>query len=140
MEPEDGLNGHVHALESVLSEKQELLQTRSRELKAAKSKVNTLRERLTALGTTKKQTESVLQQQLKKKTELLQAKDAAMTELQESLSTRVNALEGQLKEKEKLLADRDAELEVLRSETNSLTESGPARKRAQSLLLRELQN
>ena len=140
IELEDGLSGQVHALESVLGEKQELLQTRSRELKAAMSKVNTLRERLTALGTAKKQTESVLQQQLKKKTELLQAKDAAMTELQGSLSTRVNALEGQLKEKEKLLEDRDAELEVLGSETNNLTESGPARKRAQSLLLRELQN
>ena len=140
MELEDGLSGQVHALESELSEKQELLQTRSRELKAAKSKVNTLRERLTALGTAKKQTENVLQQQLKKKTELLQAKDAAMKELQESLSTRVHALEGQLKEKEKLLEDRDAELEVLGSETNSLTESGPARKRAQSLLLQELQN
>ena len=140
MELEDGLSGQVHALESELSEKQELLQTRSRELKAAKSKVNTLRERLTALGTAKKQTENVLQQQLKKKTELLQAKDAAMKELQESLSTRVHALEGQLKEKEKLLKDRDADLEVLGSETNSLTESGSARKRAQSLLLQELQN
>ena len=140
MELEDGLSGQVHALESELSEKQELLQTRSRELKAAKSKVNTLRERLTALGTAKKQTENVLQQQLQKKTELLQAKDAAMKELQESLSTRVHALEGQLKEKEKLLEDRDADSEVLGSETNSLTESGSARKRAQSLLLQELQN
>ena len=140
MELEDGLSGQVHALESELSEKQELLQNRSRELKAAKSKVNTLRERLTALGTAKKQTENVLQQQLQKKTELLQAKDAAMKELQESLSTRVHALEGQLKEKEKLLKDRDADLEVLGSETNSLTESGSARKRAQSLLLQELQN
>ena len=140
MELEDGLSGQVHALESELSEKQELLQNRSRELKAGKSKVNTLRERLTALGTAKKQTENVLQQQLKKKTELLQAKDAAMKELQESLSTRVHALEGQLKETEKLLEDRDAELEALGSETNNLTESGSARKRAQSLLLQELQN
>jgi chromosome segregation ATPase len=140
MELEDGLSGQVHALESELSEKQELLQTRSRELNAAKSKVNTLRERLTALGTAKKQTENVLQQQLQKKTELLQAKDAAMKELQENLSTRVHALEGQLKEKEKLLEDRDAKLEVLGSETNSLTESSSARQRAQSLLLQELQN
>ena len=140
VELEDGLSGQVHALESELSEKQELLQTRSRELKAAKSKVNTLRERLTALGTAKKQTENVLQQQLNKKTELLQAKDAAMKELQESLSTRVHALEGQLKEKQKLLEERDTESEVLGSETNSLAESGSARKRAQSLLLQELQN
>jgi chromosome segregation ATPase len=140
MELEDGLSGQVYALESELSEKQEVLQTRSRELKAAKSKVNTLRERLTALGTAKKQTEDVLQQQLKKKTELLQAKDTAMKELQESLSTRVHALEGQLTEKQKLLEDRDMESEVLGSEVPSLAESGPARKRAQSLLLQELQN
>ena len=140
VELEDGLSGQVHALERELSEKQELLQTRSRELKAAKSKTNTLRERLTALGTAKKQTENVLQQQLKNKTDLLQAKDAAMKELEEGLSAKVHALEAQLKEKQKLLEDRDMESEVLRSEGPSLAESGPARKRAQSLLLQELQN
>jgi chromosome segregation ATPase len=139
-ELENSSSGRVHALESELSEKQELLQARTGELKTARSKVNTMRERLAALGSAKKQTESVLQQQLKKKTELLQTKDAAMKELQESLSTRVHALEGQLKETEKLLEDRDAELEALGSETNSLTETRSARKRAQSLLLQELQN
>jgi hypothetical protein len=137
---ENSSSGRVHALENELSEKQELLQARNGELKTARSKVNTMRERLAALGSAKKQTENVLQQQLKKKTELLQAKDAAMKELQESSSTRVHALEGQLKETEKLLEDRDAELEALGSETNSLSESGSARKRAQSLLLQELQN
>jgi len=139
-ELENSSSGRVHALESELSEKQELLQARTGELKTARSKVNTMRERLAALGSAKKQTENVLQQQLKKKTELLQAKDAAMKELQESLSTRVHALEGQLKETEKLLEDRDAELDALGSETNSLTETRSARKRAQSLLLQELQN
>ena len=139
-ELENSSSGRVHALESELSEKQELLQARTGELKTARSKVNTMRERLAALGSAKKQTENVLQQQLKKKTELLQAKDAAMKELQESLSAKVHALEAQLTEKQKLLEDRDAESEVLGSETNSLTESGPARKRAQSLLLQELQN
>jgi hypothetical protein len=140
IEQESSLSGTVRALESELSEKQELLQTRTRELKAAKSKVNILRERLASIGSAKKHTENVLQQQLNKKTELLQAKDAAMKELQESLSTRVHALEGQLKEKQKLLEERDTESEVLGSETNSLTESDSARKRAQSLLLQELQN
>jgi chromosome segregation ATPase len=130
---EDGLSGTVHTLERELSAKQELLQTRSGELKAAKSKVNTLRERLSALGSTKKQTESALQQQLKQKTELLQSKEAAMKELQESLNARVHALEEQLK-------DRDAKLEALGSEANNATESGSAREQAKSLLLQELQN
>jgi chromosome segregation ATPase len=130
---EDGLSGTVHTLERELSAKQELLQTRSGELKAAKSKVNTLRERLSALGSTKKQTESALQQQLKQKTELLQSKEAAMKELQESLNARVHALEEQLK-------DRDAKLEALGSEANNAAESGSAREQAKSLLLQELQN
>ena len=113
IEQENSLSGTVRALESELSEKQELLQTRSRELKAAKSKVNTLRERLAAIVSAKKQTENVLQQQLKQKTELLQSKDAAMKELQESLRAKVQALESQLEEKEKLLNDHDAKLEAI---------------------------
>jgi myosin heavy subunit len=130
---EDGLNGTVHALERQLVEKQELLQTRSKELKAAKSKVNTLRERLSSLGSTKKQTESALQQQLKQKTELLQSKETAIKELQESLNARVHALEEQLK-------DRDAKPEDSGSEANNTAESGSAREQAKGLLLQELQN
>jgi chromosome segregation ATPase len=140
MEQENSLNQKVLALESKLREKQELLQTRNRELKASRSKVNTLRERLAALGSAKQQTETVLQQQLNNKTELLQSKDVAMKELQESLSTRVHVLETQLKEKEQLLRQRDGEREMLGSEANGLTESDSARERAKSLLLQELQN
>jgi chromosome segregation ATPase len=139
-ESEDGLSGQVHALERELNEKQELLQTRSKELKAAKSKVNTLRERLTALGTAKNQTENVLQQQLKKKTELLQAKDAAIKELQESLSAKVHALEAQLEETQKLLEGRDIDSALLGSERSNVAKTGPGKTRAQSLLLQELQN
>ena len=69
MEQENSLSQKLHALENELSEKQELLQTRNRELTAARSKVNTLRERLAALGSAKNQTENVLQQQLNKKAE-----------------------------------------------------------------------
>ena len=138
-EQENGLSEKVQALESELGEKQELLQTRSKELKAANSKVNSLRERLSAAGSAKKQAENVLQQQLKQKGELLESKEAALKELQESLGTRVDALEIALKEKDKLLNEREAELQVLGSEVNSLTESGSARERAKSLLMQELQ-
>jgi hypothetical protein len=138
-EQESALSETVCALEKELREKQEILQTRTRELKAAKSKINTLRERLAAMESAKKQAEDVLQQQLKQKTELLQAKDAAMKELQESSSATAQALEQQLNEKEKLSKDRAEELKALGSESNTPTE-GPGRKRAKSLLLQELQN
>src|SRR5262245_16827546 len=139
-EQESALSETVRALANELNEKQGILQTRTRELKVDKSKINTVRERLDDMGFAKKQTEDVLQQQLKQKTELLQAKDAAMKELQESSRATAQALEQPLNEKEKLSKDRAEELEVLGSESNTPTESGPGRKRAKSLLLHELQN
>jgi hypothetical protein len=51
------------------------------------------------LGSAKQQTETVLQQQLNNKAEILQSKDAVIKELQETSRTRVDALELQLKEK-----------------------------------------
>src|SRR5262245_60184157 len=137
---ESTLSETVRAREKELSEKQELLQTRTRELKAAKSKVNTLRERLAAKGSANKQTESVLQQQLKQKAELLQSKEAAMKELQESSRATVQAFERQPNENEKLIKERDEELKALGSESNAPTESVQGRKRAKSILLQELQN
>ena len=139
-EQESALTETVRALEKELSEKQEILQTRTTELKAAKSKINTLRERLAAMGSAKKQTEDVLQQQLKQKTELLQAKDAAMKELQESSTATAQALEQRLNEKEKLSKDHAEELKAFGFDSNTPTEWGPGRKRAKSLLLQELQN
>jgi hypothetical protein len=138
-EQEEGLRGQVHALEHALNEKQGLLQAKKRELKAAKSKVNTLRQRLSALGTTKKQTEDVLQQQLKQKSELLQIKDAAIKQLQESLSAKVGALEARVDAKQRLSEDRKRNSEVFASEGSNLTESDSSKNRAQSLLLQELQ-
>jgi hypothetical protein len=140
MEQENSLNRKALDLESKLREKQEIVQARNRELKASRSKLNILRERLATLEAAKKQTETVLQQQLNNKTELLQSKDAVIKELQETSRTRVHALELQLMEKEQLLKDRDAELAALGSEAKGLTESDSARERAKSLLLQELQN
>jgi len=140
VEQENNLSSKILALENRLKENRELLQTRNRELKASRSKVNNLRERLATLGSVKRQTETVLQRQLDNKAELLHSKDAALKELQESSSAKIHALEAQLTEKEQLLRDRDAALATVGSEANGLTESDPARQRAKTLLLHELQN
>jgi len=140
VEQENNLSSKILALENRLKENRDLLQTRNRELKASRSKVNNLRERLATLGSVKRQTETVLQRQLDNKAELLHSKDAALKELQESSSAKIHALEAQLTEKEQLLRDRDAALATVGSEANGLTESDPARQRAKTLLLHELQN
>jgi chromosome segregation ATPase len=140
VEQENSLSRKILALESRLKENRDLLQTRNRELKASRSKVNNLRERLATLGSVKRQTETVLQRQLDNKAELLQSKDTALKELQESSSAKIHALEAQLTEKDELLRDRDAVLATVGSEANGLTESDRARQRAKTLLLQELQN
>src|SRR5438093_1749333 len=115
-------------------EKQELLQSRSTELEALKSEVTNLSGRLTDLASTKERDENLLQQELKKKMEVLQSKDIAIQELETNLSGRLNALENQLSEKDGFIKDRDAELDVLRAQ---LTKMGSANEEIENSLQEE---
>ena len=134
-ELEKDWRGKVHALESQMSEKQELLQIRSTELEALKSEVGLLTVRVADTALTKERGEKALQQELKKKTELLQSKDRAFKELETNLSTRFQDLENQLSEKEASLKERNAELDALRSQ---LTKMGAAKQDVEDLLRNEL--
>jgi stress-induced morphogen len=134
-ELEKDWRGKVHALETQMSEKQELLQIRSTELEALKSEVGLLTVRVADTALTKERAEKVLQQELKKKTELLQSKDHAFKELETNLSTRLRDLENQLSEKEVSLKERSAELDALRSQ---LTKMGAAKQDVEDLLRNEL--
>jgi chromosome segregation ATPase len=140
---ENSLNEKVQVLESEVAKKQELLQNRDKELKqlkATKAKVNSLRERLAAAAAAKKQVENVLKQQLRKKTELLESKEVAWKEGQESAAAKVEALENDLREREQLLKDRAAAVEALESEVNRWKDASSDGERAKSLLVQELQN
>jgi chromosome segregation ATPase len=136
---ENSLTGKL-LLQSRSNEQAELLQIPNREIKTLRSKVNTLTDRLAALESAKEHAENVLQEQLERKTELLQSKEAASKELEESLDSRLRVLEGQLTQKEELLKANHAELEALQSKVNNLTELSSIRERARSLLLQELHN
>jgi chromosome segregation ATPase len=134
-ELEKNWRAKLHALEAQMTEKQELLQIRNTELEALKSEASLLTARVAEAALTKDRAEKVLQQELKKKTELLQSKDAAFKELETNLSARLHDLENQLGEKEASLKDRMAELDALRSQ---LTKMGSSQKDVESLLRQEL--
>jgi chromosome segregation ATPase len=134
-ELEKDWRGKVHALETQMSEKQELLQIRSTELEALKSEVGLLTVRVADTALTKERTEKVLQQELKKKTELLQSKDLAFKELQTNLSARLHDLENQVNAKESSLKEHNAELDALRSQ---LSKMGAAKQDVEDLLRNEL--
>jgi chromosome segregation ATPase len=134
-ELERNLAGKIRTLTTQLGEKQDLLQSRSLELEALKVEVNTLTKAEAEAASARDRAENVLQQELKKKTELLMSKDAAFKELRESSTTRVYALENQLNDKEKLLRERDKELETFKAQ---LTRTGAAKNQVESSLAEEL--
>jgi chromosome segregation ATPase len=134
-ELERNLAGKIRTLTTQLGEKQDLLQSRSLELEALKAEVNTLTKAEAEAASARDRAENVLQQELKKKTELLMSKDAAFKELRESSTTRVYALENQLNDKEKLLRERDKELETFKAQ---LTRTGAAKNQVESSLAEEL--
>jgi chromosome segregation ATPase len=134
-ELEKNWRAKLHALETQMTEKQELLQIRNTEFEALKSEASLLTARVAEAALTKDRAEKVLQQELRKKTELMQSKDVAFKELETSLSARFHDLENQLGEKEASLKDRMTELDALRSQ---LTKMGSSQKDVESLLRQEL--
>lgn len=119
-----------------------LRMARDGELNAFKSEVNALRGQLAEMEAAKERAERLLQEERRKKKDLLEAKESAMDELEEIFRGKVQTLESQLSEKQKLLKGRDGQIEALRSEVNALTgrlaEVGFAKERTERLLQEEL--
>src|SRR5919109_4073811 len=132
---EKNLTAKIRALEAQVAEKQEILQTRSTELEAFRSEVNVLHGQLADVVSAKERAENMLQQELKKKTALLQSKDAALRELETRMTAKVQDLENQQHEKGALLQDRHAELASLRTQLNKIES---AKEEMESLLRDEL--
>src|SRR4029077_9524134 len=99
-------------------------------------------ERMAEMESVNKQAEGLLQDEVRRKEEVLQAKDFAIKELEEGLNAKVHAVESHLREKEELLKSRDGQLEALRSEVTALTERmaemGSGNKQAEGLLHEEV--
>src|SRR5215467_15581037 len=121
-ELEEGLNAKVHAVESHLREKEDLLKSRDGQLEALRSEVTAFTERMAEMESVNKQVQGLLQEEVRRKEEVLQAKDVAIKELEEGLNAKVHAVESHLREKEELLKSRDGQLEALRSEVTAFTE------------------
>ncbi len=135
------LEGSIEKIEALLgelSEKERQLKARDVELVTIKS--NALAE--TDSGLARTPADRLLREELKKKNEILQAKDAAIKELEQRLNAKTRLWESQLREKDGLLKGRDGELDGLRVEISDLNgrlhDSESAKKRADELLHDEL--
>jgi chromosome segregation ATPase len=134
-ELEKSFTARIQGLKGQLSEREELLQSRSAELEVLRFEVNALTRRLADGASAKERAADVLQQELKKKTELLLSKDGAFKKLETTLTARVHDLENQLNERDGSQRERDAELDALRAE---LSKAGSAKKKIEDSLQEEL--
>jgi chromosome segregation ATPase len=128
----------IELLITELNEKEKLLKARDTELMAAKSSAPDYADS----GPSKDPAERLLRDELKKKTEMLQASNSTINELQQRLSTKTRLWESQLRDKDGLLKGREQELGGLRTEIvdlgGRLGEMEAAKKRAEDLLHEEL--
>ena len=124
-ELQESLRTKVQALENQLEEKEKLLNDHDAKLEAIGSEANSSTES----GPTRKRAKSLLLQELQNRTELLQAKEAIVKELEERLNATVHALENARGEVERLVNQRDAELPHRLTKMN-----GPAKERAEDVL------
>ena len=125
-ELDDNLN-RIYDLENQLRDTEQLFWTREKEFKALSFRGSAGTE--AARG-------KVLQDEIKKNAELLQAKDAAMQQLESRLSGKIHSLEHELDDHVKLLKRREEELEALDTQ---LAEKSAAQSRAESLLEEEFE-
>ena len=112
-EAQTRLTARVRDLESQITEQDTLLTLRNAELDA-------LGSQLANVQSSSKHKEELLRQELKQMTDILQAKDLATRELEDSLAKIADAEKKEISDRERLLKDRDEELASLRSEVHAL--------------------
>ena len=127
---EKKLDGNIQVFEIQLTEKEGLLQSRSTELDGVKGEVKVLAGRLADAASAKQRAEKLLQQELKKISELLRSKDSALEEAEKSLLAKVHTFETQLRERDASLKERDSQVEDLQAQLTKLGSGNEAARRS----------
>src|SRR5262245_26177687 len=122
-ELEQRLSAKTRVWESQLRENDGLLKGRDQELQGMRSEIADLSGRLGEIEASKKRAEDLLQDELRKKKEILEANDLAIRTEEKRLTEKIRALENQLGEKDKLLRTRDTELNEFRRQLSELESS-----------------
>jgi chromosome segregation ATPase len=122
-EIEDSFKARIEALEEQLAAKQNLVGSRDTEVSNLKSGLLSLQQKLTDLATAKEKAETLFEEAVRERAELLQSKDAGIKKLEADLSDKVWKLESRLREKEELLHRREAELEGFKNQLAELVAS-----------------
>jgi chromosome segregation ATPase len=141
-ELERSFNLRLDEADNQLRAKEQMLKDRDGQIETLRSESNALSQRLAELTSEKEQMESLLRQELERKTGLLAGKDSAVAEMEAVFTGKIAELESQLNARAALLQDHGEELEELRSNarrlTQELAEAAADRERAETSLREEL--
>jgi chromosome segregation ATPase len=119
---ESQFHGQLQTLEAKLSEQQNLMATREGEVDALMNKVREISEKYSLLASEKERSDRALQEELREKTALLEARESSVDDVEERLSGKLEFLERQLGEKQKLLESGGLEMAAMREQITLLHE------------------
>jgi DNA repair exonuclease SbcCD ATPase subunit len=132
---ESRLSGKIRSLEDELGDHVKQLRRREEELEA-------LRTQLSETSAAQGRAESLLDEEIKKGKQSLQAKESAVSDLGKRLKGEIDALQTQLSEKRSQLQNQSTEAAELKAEVNALTarlaDAGAAKERMERQRLEEL--
>jgi chromosome segregation ATPase len=122
-EMEEGFKARIQTLEEQLAVKQNLVGARDGEVSTLQAELSSVNQKLTDLAGAKERAESLLEEAVRDRAALLQAKDAGVKKLEEELGGQIWNLESRLREREELLHRRESELDGFKNQLAELAKS-----------------
>ncbi|MGH7855229.1 MAG: hypothetical protein ACREP3_17395 [Candidatus Binatia bacterium] len=134
-EIEEGFKAKIDALEAQLAAKENLFGSRDAEVTSLKSDLLSLNQKMSDLAAAKERAESLFEDSVRERNDLLHSKDVGIKKLEEDLAQKIWRLETSLREKEELLHRRESELSGFK---NQLAELGTSKEQAAHALHEDL--
>jgi rootletin len=132
---EERLNAKTAQWENQLRDKERQIKGREGELEGLRYQIKDLTEQLGDMEASRKRTEERLQEESRRRRELIEANESATKAEEERLGEQIHLLEAQLLERDKLLKNRDTEMHQFRRQ---LDEMAAAKVQAESALQERL--
>jgi peptidoglycan hydrolase CwlO-like protein len=137
----EGSAEQIRALEDQLGDKQSLLTSLATELDSLRGKMSRLTQERAELASQREKADQRIQEVLREKAALLQAKESSIREMNEQMRTKIQSFERELAKKQKRIEKSGVELAELGSQIRVLTKKlgdvEASKLRAETLLHQE---
>jgi len=119
-ELEETFRAKIETLEKQLADKQAIVGERDAAVTALKSELAELDRKVTQITSARQHAESLFEEALKERDELIQSKDSALNRLEQEVKRQIGEMHVGLREKEQALTQHDAEVGDLKRQLAQL--------------------